>query len=106
MTSEASIVLLALLLPLVTAPQGAAQETPWQRSPELGANVWCGAAHSRVLSSALEIGHGDSSLSVRTNLRFGYADEPRDGRASRGAASDDAASSCSGCGRTLDVGPG
>jgi hypothetical protein len=41
---------------------------------EVGANVWYGAAHTRVVSMAAALGHTDSSLAVRAESRFGYAD--------------------------------
>ncbi|HEY2376095.1 MAG TPA: DUF481 domain-containing protein [Gemmatimonadaceae bacterium] len=50
----------------------------WQRSAQLSANVWYGAAHTRVVSSEVEMGHTDSSFSVRATMRFGYADDRED----------------------------
>ena len=67
-------VLPALAWPLLLHGQTA----PWQRSAELGANVWYGAAHARVVSTALAVAHTDSSLAVRADGRFGYADNRDD----------------------------
>jgi hypothetical protein len=52
-----------------------AQTTNWQRSIQLSANAWYGAAHTRVVSSEIEVAHADSSFSTRAGMRFNYADD-------------------------------
>jgi hypothetical protein len=52
-----------------------AQDSTWQRSADLSANAWYGAAHTRVVSSQIDLGRTDSSLSVRASFRFSYADD-------------------------------
>lgn len=68
-------VTLSTLLVVIGARLDGQTTAGWERSAQLGANVWYGAAHTRVVSSELAVGHSDSSLAVRSGLRFGYADD-------------------------------
>lgn len=67
--------LVIFFLAMTAARLDGQSTTGWQRSLQLSANIWYGAAHARVIASELEVGHVDSSLSVRASARFGYADD-------------------------------
>ena len=60
------------------AVSSAAQTTGWERSVEVSGNAWYGAAHARVMAAEIGFGRTDSTVTARTDLHAGYADD-RDG---------------------------
>jgi hypothetical protein len=66
---------LAALLLSVAAPQLDAQTTGWERSVQLSANAWYGAARARVVATELDVSRTDSAATVHSDLHLGYADD-------------------------------
>jgi hypothetical protein len=59
-----------------------AQAADWQRSIQIGANAWYGAARTRVVATDLELSRMDSAVTLRSDFHLGYADS-RQGDAPR-----------------------
>ena len=51
-----------------------AQAADWQRSIQVGANAWYGAARTRVVATDLEVSRMDSVVTLRSDFHLGYAD--------------------------------
>jgi hypothetical protein len=73
MTRIGGVLLLAVA---VTAPRAHSQEVIWNRTIEANANLLFGAAEGRVGALLAGANRADSSLELRAELRFSYADGP------------------------------
>jgi hypothetical protein len=63
-------------IPLALAAAGLRAQAPgWERSVQLSANAWYGAAQARVVATDFGLSRTDSALAVRSDLHFGYADD-------------------------------
>jgi hypothetical protein len=52
-----------------------AQTTGWEQSVQVSANAWYGAARARVVATELAVSRTDSTVTVRSDLQLGYADD-------------------------------
>lgn len=66
---------LASALLVLAWPSVGAQARGWERSVQLSTNAWYGAAHARVIATELGVSRTDSTLTVRSDLQLGYADD-------------------------------
>jgi hypothetical protein len=66
---------LAPILLALAASNLEAQTRRWERSVQLSTNAWYGAAHARVVATELGVSRTDSTVTVRSDLQLGYADD-------------------------------
>jgi hypothetical protein len=69
------VTLSAALLLALAADRLAAQTTGWEQSVQVSANAWYGAARARVVATELGVSRTDSTVTVRSDLHLGYADD-------------------------------
>jgi Protein of unknown function, DUF481 len=62
------------LLALVPSGLGA-QAAGWEQSVQVSANAWYGAAQARVIATEFGVSRTDSTVTVRSDLHLGYADD-------------------------------
>jgi Protein of unknown function, DUF481 len=60
---------------ILVASRVGAQNPGWQGSIHVSGNAWYGAAHARVVATEVGVGRTDSSVTVRSDLQVGYADD-------------------------------